>query len=87
MSLCIEGILAVIVMGTNIVNIQMISENVIATNRLDEQVAYMIQQKIDLYEEKSGQIVDTIYIRNDDNPSYKYKAIDFQQFERSVLYS
>ncbi len=81
LSLCIEGILAVIVMGTNIVNIQMVSENVIATNRLDEQVAYMIQQKIDLYEEKSGQIVDTIYIRNDDNPSYKYKAIDFQQFE------
>lgn len=77
----INGIMLAIVLITNIINVQMISESVIATNRLDEEIAYMIQKKIDDYQEETGQLVDTIIFRNDNAPCWKYRTVEFQRFE------
>ena len=77
----LTGILLAVILFVNVVNIQKISGDVIATNRLDEETAYMIQNEIDAYQEESGQIVDTIVYRNDVAPAWKYRSIDFQRFE------
>lgn len=65
----------------NFLYIQKIGLNLIVSNRLDEEIAYMVQDRINEYENESGKEINTILFRNDAVPTYNYRALDFEAFE------
>ncbi len=62
-------------------NIQKICSNIISTNRIDEEIAYLIQSKIEKYEEDTGNQIENIVFKNDASPSWTYNSTKFVAFE------
>ena len=72
-NICI--LITVVVLGINIWKINEISVNVIASNKIDEEVAYQIQEKIEDYEMKTKNQIDTIALGKDGNTTWGNKSI------------
>lgn len=66
-----------IVLVLNVWKIQDISANVIASNRIDEEVAYMIQDKISQYENESGVEIKKISICKDKYTTWGNKSVEY----------
>lgn len=75
------SVVAMFIFIVNVVNIQKICLNIISTNRIDEEIAYLIQGEIEYYEEESGQKVEKIIFRNDAIPTWTYRTTEFQAYE------
>lgn len=67
-----------------ILSIQKIGVNIISNNRLDQEISYMIQDRIEEYEKESGKQIETILFRNDYSPVHVYHSIDFAAFEMAL---
>lgn len=76
-SLAIIGI----ILFFNIVYIQFISANVIANNKIDEEISYCIYNKIVEYEEETGIKVDKISLCWDESVSYGHDSIHYKTFD------
>lgn len=70
-----------IVLFFNIIYIQFISVEVIANNKIDEELSYYIYNRITEYEKETGITVDKIYVCNDENVSRSHNAIHFKAFD------
>lgn len=66
-----------ILIGINVWKILCISSNVIASNRIDEEISYAIYNKIMEYEVESGQAVKTISICKDSNTTWGNRSIEY----------
>lgn len=77
----IANMTMIILFVVSIINIQKICLNIIVTNRIDEEIAYMFQRKIEEYEETSGQEIQKIIFKNDVSPTWTYRTVEFQAFE------
>ena len=70
-------IIVILVLGINIWKINDISVNVVASNRIDEEIAYQIQERITDYEKKTNNKIDTISICKDANTMWGNKTIRY----------
>jgi len=68
----------------NIVQMQRIAANHIATNRLDQSYALMIQSAIEKYESSSGYTVKYIAAENDIYPTWLYPGIEYVIYDTNT---
>lgn len=59
------------------VQAQKISINNAMSSAVDEEFSRQIEYQIEQYEERTGNVVDTVAVRYDANPSYSYKSVDY----------
>lgn len=76
--------LTVVFLVVNIVYIQFIGANHIASNRMDEEFSIIINNEIEKYEQESGIEVKNIAIKNDTNPTYHYPNIKYCIFDTNI---
>lgn len=73
--LCFNFVVLVILLGINVYEIQTISVDMIASNRIDQEVAYLINDKIVDYENATGEKINNISICKDLYPTWGNKSI------------
>ena len=61
----------------NIVKIQSVAANVIATNKIDAEIAFSIQHMIEKYQEESGNTIKNVCFVKDSNVRTGYKSTDY----------
>ena len=74
-------ILTVILIIVNVVKIDSISVNYIANNRMDEEIARMIQNRIYMYEAMTGNDIKVIYFHNDYDSKPAYDSVAYSIYD------
>ena len=77
----ILSIIVILVICVNVIQIQKISANHFASNRLDQEYAKIIQKAINDYESTSGNIIKYIAATNDTEPTWFYEGIQYVSHE------
>ena len=68
----------------NIRQIEEISVDVIASNKIDEEISYLIQDEIQKYEMQNNTKIKNISLVNDINPHWGYNAIEYVCFDTNL---
>lgn len=68
----------------NCIQVHNIAVNHIASNKLDQEYALMINEEIERYEKKNNINVKYISAENDINPTYNYKSIQYTIYDTNI---
>lgn len=78
------GVMCVVILGVNLVQMQRISENHFANNRLDQANAILIEDAIEKYERENDTEIKYIAAQNDISPTWSYKGIEYVIFDTNT---
>ena len=78
------GVLCIVMLSVNLVQMQRISENHFATNRLDQADAIVIEDAIEKYEQAYDTEIKYIAAQNDTSPTWSYKGIEYAIFDTNT---
>ena len=73
-----------ILLVTNWYRVQDLSVDVIAKNRIDEEIAYMIQERILNYQSETGVEIEQIGVLNDSAPTWRYASNNYACYDTNL---
>lgn len=76
--------IGIIILAVNIIFIQKIEMDLVISNRIDQEIAREIGQKIREYETETGNAVDTIAAGYDSNVTYRYGVTQYDWCDTNV---
>jgi len=76
--------IAILILSVNIVCMVNMQASLLSSNKIDQEISYLIQSRIDEYEHQTGNKIKTIAFRNDNDPTWAYKSIDYSGYDFAV---
>ena len=78
------GFFIALILCVNIACIVKMEVALLSTNKIEQEISYLIQSRINKYENETGNKIKTIIFRNDDRPTWSYKSPGYSAYNFAI---
>jgi len=93
--LCMENLLGtnlkkavlsitIFILCFNTAAINFMEVSLLTTNKIEQEISYLVQSRINEYENQTGNEIKTIVFRNDNRPTWSYKSAGYSAYDFAI---